>query len=197
MADYYGVDEAGIWDTSTLYPSYSWKRPFQYFFESLDGKSIDRDNTTNRGITSNDCEIVEEDECEIQELFGAEEKEEGISDYYSGKMQQITENSKETLPNVSKSIEAESIIHTRKNSNPQRFSPTAFKNGNRNERRYHIGNDKYVTVSSFRGEKKVHIRQFYKSDKGHIIPTRKRLSLTIAEWKEMVNSISIINSELK
>ena len=67
---YDGVDEAGIWDTSTLYCVYAGKRPFQDFFESVerDGKGLSRHNTTtNTDVTLNDCEIVEEDREIVEE----------------------------------------------------------------------------------------------------------------------------------
>ena len=65
------------------------------------------------------------------------------------------------------------------------------------ENKYHIGNEKYVTVSQFRGRKTVHIRQFYMDKNNKRRPTKTGLVLLPEEWKTLTNVMKSVNTDLE
>ncbi|XP_072046654.1 uncharacterized protein [Amphiura filiformis] len=71
-----------------------------------------------------------------------------------------------------------------------------YKYRSRPEKKFHLGNQKYVSVTTFRGEKKVHVRQFYTNDKAKTIPTKKGITLSLKEWKEMTEMFTSVNTEI-
>ena len=68
---------------------------------------------------------------------------------------------------------------------------------------HHIGNDKFVTVSLWNGEPKVHIRQYFNTaddpknqGPGKMIPTKKGIALSISEWKELKKWITAVDLDV-
>ena len=64
------------------------------------------------------------------------------------------------------------------------------------EKCYHIGNEKYLTVSQFRGRKSVHVRQFYMDKNSTRRPTYKGLVLTPDEWSNLTLHVTDVNDIL-
>lgn len=56
---------------------------------------------------------------------------------------------------------------------------------------YHLGNERYVAVTEWRGERRVDLRE-WQDDK----PTKKGISLTLMRWKNLVDSIEYIDKAL-
>ncbi len=64
------------------------------------------------------------------------------------------------------------------------------------EKCFHLGNEKYVSVTQFNGHKAIHVRQFY-MDKNNIHrPTKKGLTLTPSEWNNLTVLVKDVNKEL-
>ena len=68
---------------------------------------------------------------------------------------------------------------------------------------YHIGNDKFVSVSVWNGELKVHIRQYYNIANdpntkwaGKMIPTKKGIALNKYEWENLKTCIDTVSQEM-
>jgi len=53
-----------------------------------------------------------------------------------------------------------------------------------------------VTISEFKGNKLISLREFYEKD-GKFLPGSKGLSLTIDQYKNLLNAIPTINKQLK
>ena len=62
---------------------------------------------------------------------------------------------------------------------------------------YHIGNEKYVTVSKFKGRKSVHIRQWYMNKNNESCPSQKGLVLTPVEWENLTKNIENVDKILQ
>ena len=45
--------------------------------------------------------------------------------------------------------------------------------------------DKYLCINEWQGATRIHIRNYFKSDSGQLIPTKKGIALTIEEWKAL------------
>ena len=45
--------------------------------------------------------------------------------------------------------------------------------------------NKYLCVNEWQGATQIHIRNYFKSDSGQLIPTKKGIALTIEEWKAL------------
>ena len=45
--------------------------------------------------------------------------------------------------------------------------------------------DKYLCVNEWQGATRIHIQNYFKSDSGQLIPTKKGIALTIEEWKAL------------
>lgn len=50
--------------------------------------------------------------------------------------------------------------------------------------RWHVGDERYVVVKPFKGELKVHIRQYEKGDNG-LFPTNRGIALNLEKWKKL------------
>ena len=46
-------------------------------------------------------------------------------------------------------------------------------------------NDKYLCVNEWQIATKIYIRNYFKSDSGQLIPTKKGIALTIEEWRTL------------
>ena len=64
------------------------------------------------------------------------------------------------------------------------------------EMHHHIGNEKYVTVSKFKGKKSVHVRQWYMDKTNQSQPTKKGLVLTTDEWKQLTEHVQNVDKIL-
>ena len=64
------------------------------------------------------------------------------------------------------------------------------------EKCFHMGNEKYVTVSHFKGRKSVHVRQFYMDNNSTRRPTSKGLVLTPDEWNNLTLHVADVNNML-
>ena len=45
--------------------------------------------------------------------------------------------------------------------------------------------DKYLCINEWQGATQIHVRNYFKSDSGQLIPTKKGIALTIEEWKAL------------
>ena len=48
-----------------------------------------------------------------------------------------------------------------------------------------VNSDKYLCINKWQGATHIHIRNYFKSDSGQLIPTKKGIALTIEEWKAL------------
>lgn len=62
---------------------------------------------------------------------------------------------------------------------------------------HHIGSEKYLTVSKFKGRKSVHIRQWYMDKTNKSRPTQKGLVLTPEEWNSLTQHAETVNNILQ
>uniref|UniRef100_A0A182JI93 Transcriptional coactivator p15 (PC4) C-terminal domain-containing protein n=1 Tax=Anopheles atroparvus TaxID=41427 RepID=A0A182JI93_ANOAO len=58
------------------------------------------------------------------------------------------------------------------------------------------GNKRKVTVSEFKGRVYVNIREYYEKD-GKTLPSKKGISLTVPEWKKLLEHADGINEMTK
>ena len=65
------------------------------------------------------------------------------------------------------------------------------------ERVFPVGQEKYVTVSKFRGRKSVHVRQFYMDKYNRVRPTQKGIVLTPQEWNNLTKHVVEVNKALE
>ena len=54
--------------------------------------------------------------------------------------------------------------------------------------------DKYLCVNEWQGATQIHIRNYFKSDSGQLIPTKKGIALTIEEWKALKACVDHIDA---
>jgi hypothetical protein len=60
-----------------------------------------------------------------------------------------------------------------------------------------LGSDRRVSVSSFKGETYVSIRQCFLSHDGEYLPTKNGISLTAPQWKKLLRAAPEIGKMLK
>ena len=54
--------------------------------------------------------------------------------------------------------------------------------------------NKYLCVNEWQGATRIHIRNYFKSDSGQLIPTKKGIALTIEEWKALKSYVDHIDA---
>ncbi|KAI1289647.1 Activated RNA polymerase II transcriptional coactivator p15 [Halotydeus destructor] len=59
-----------------------------------------------------------------------------------------------------------------------------------------LSENRFVTVSEFKGKRRVDIREYYLNDAGEKKPGKKGISLSLEEYKKLVDSISDINKAM-
>ena len=69
----------------------------------------------------------------------------------------------------------------------------AAKKKTQKEKWLPLGNDRRVTVSTFKKTTYVSIRQYYMNGDGEYVPTKKGISLTKAQWKALVKATEKVN----
>ena len=58
--------------------------------------------------------------------------------------------------------------------------------------RKHLGGERYVNVTTWRGERRVDLREW-----NHDTPSKKGISLTLMRWKNLVNGMEYLDQALK
>jgi Transcriptional Coactivator p15 (PC4) len=56
-----------------------------------------------------------------------------------------------------------------------------------------LSEKRFVEIGKFRGKTLVSIREFYTSDDGELLPGKKGISLSLDQWKKLVESTEKIN----
>lgn len=64
------------------------------------------------------------------------------------------------------------------------------------EQKIQISDNRYVEVSKFRGKTYVSIREYYQDSSGQQKPSKKGISLTVDQWKKLVESTEKINDTI-
>lgn len=59
-----------------------------------------------------------------------------------------------------------------------------------------IGDNRFITLSSFKGRTYVNIREYYRTDDGELRPGRKGIALKPSEWKRLLAEAETINQQL-
>ena len=62
---------------------------------------------------------------------------------------------------------------------------------------HHIDNEKYVTVSKFKGRKSIHIRQWYMNKNNKSCPSQKGIVLTPVEWENLTKNMENVDKILQ
>lgn len=65
------------------------------------------------------------------------------------------------------------------------------------ETRIDLGDNRFVSVSTYRGRSYVDMREFFFLENGELRPTKKGIALKPAEWKQLISSADRVNSDLK
>ncbi|XP_065836918.1 activated RNA polymerase II transcriptional coactivator p15-like [Oscarella lobularis] len=65
------------------------------------------------------------------------------------------------------------------------------------EGRFSLGNKRFVSVSEFRGQARVDIREFYTADDGSLKPGRKGVCLTLDQYETLKKLIPKIDTALE
>ena len=56
----------------------------------------------------------------------------------------------------------------------------------------------YVTVNTFKGETKIHVRKYARDDEsGQIHPTKNGITLSPVEWRTFFENVETIDNEVK
>ena len=63
--------------------------------------------------------------------------------------------------------------------------------------KFKLSNNRFISVSSFRGRLKVDIREYYVNDKGERLPGKKGISLSLDEWKKLKDYVDDVDGALK
>lgn len=61
------------------------------------------------------------------------------------------------------------------------------------EQKIQISDNRFMEVSKFHGKTYVSIREYYKDSSGQQKPTKKGISLTVDQWKKVVENAEKIN----
>ena len=62
---------------------------------------------------------------------------------------------------------------------------------------FQLSNNRFITVSEFRGKTRVDIREFYLNDEGEKKPGKKGISLSLQEWEKLKELTSKIDKAVK
>lgn len=62
---------------------------------------------------------------------------------------------------------------------------------------FQLSNNRFITVSEFRGKTRVDIREFYLNDDGEKKPGKKGISLSLQEWEKLKELTSKIDKAAK
>ena len=62
--------------------------------------------------------------------------------------------------------------------------------------RIHIGNNLYLVVTLFNGERKIHVRVFETPSGLPMYPTKKGVTLDLTKWKRLTQSFSVIDEAI-
>lgn len=60
-----------------------------------------------------------------------------------------------------------------------------------------LSNNRYLTVSEFKNKVRVDIREFYLNEDGERKPGKKGISLSMDEWKKIVENMDKIKKMIK
>jgi len=63
--------------------------------------------------------------------------------------------------------------------------------------RFQLSNNRFVSISDFRGKIRVDIREYYVTDDGQRKPGRKGISLSLQEWAKLKDYIDEIEKAIK
>jgi len=61
------------------------------------------------------------------------------------------------------------------------------------ETKYQLSQNRFISVSDFKGKKRVDIREYYLNDDGERKPGKKGISLSIDEWKKLRDQMKDID----
>ena len=65
------------------------------------------------------------------------------------------------------------------------------------EQRIQLSNSRFVTISQFKSQVRVDIREFYLTADGERKPGKKGISLSLDEWKKMKSQMKEIEEAIK
>ena len=68
--------------------------------------------------------------------------------------------------------------------------------GESDEKKFQLEDDRYLTVSKFRGKHKIHIRDFYRDRAGVLKATKKGIALTPTQWSKIKTLIKSVDLAL-
>jgi hypothetical protein len=65
------------------------------------------------------------------------------------------------------------------------------------EGRFQLSNNRFVSVSLFKGKVRVDVREYYLDDNGERKPGKKGISLSLDEWKKLKDQMDDIEQSIK
>ena len=173
------------------------KMMMDIFNADFNTTEVDSHEPMNQQQTMNTISSSNPQDCAESELTPPEKVSAQSQQITLNKPQECAVKVPEVVENLCKDKEAEKSrvlkIKMKNGSNKLRL-PYEYRS--RPEKKFHLGNQKYVSVTTFRGEKKVHVRQFYTNDKAKTVPTKKGITLSLKEWKEMTDLVTSVNTEI-
>jgi len=93
----------------------------------------------------------------------------------------------------SPSLKASAGNQNKKKAKTSTSSSSPVEEKGKNE--WEIGSKRKVTLSKFRNQQKIDIREYYEKD-GQLLPGRKGISLSVEQWQSLQKIASEVNAAL-
>ncbi|KAI0982567.1 hypothetical protein GJ496_000758 [Pomphorhynchus laevis] len=104
-----------------------------------------------------------------------------------------TDVSEDDSENGSKSTPSTKRTAVKKDSKAKKPA----KASSEDENKFELSKTRFVSISEFRGNQYVDIREYYTDSNGELKPTKKGISLKPEQWKTLLNFADKINKKLK
>ncbi len=150
-------------------------------------------NTTDKALPSSGIELSDSLDLQIVEdpvnqAFIAKDQEE-MQNQIDAFTAMMKDNS---APSTTKQNRERNKPYARKESQVQKTS-SEEENW---EKKFVLENDRYLTICKFRSSYRIHIRDFFQDNAGVTRPTKRGISLTVAQWQKLQLLAQNVNEAL-
>ncbi|XP_035893730.1 RNA polymerase II transcriptional coactivator [Anopheles stephensi] len=97
---------------------------------------------------------------------------------------------------VQESTDSDTSFEDRTPAKQAKKTEKRSDSGQKDEGGFELDKNRKVSVSEFKGKVYVGIREYYEKD-GKTLPSKKGISLTVPQWKKLLEQADAINEEIK